>query len=92
VESSPKAEADFVKCRKWNRRFMKRIVYVTAFAVQTKRKKNILAMIRCPTSICICKACGRFFRNYHFLSSCDPEHEHCQTVHRFGSREIHLVR
>jgi hypothetical protein len=40
VESPPKAEAVFVKFRKWNWKFTKLIAYVTASAVQTQRTKK----------------------------------------------------
>jgi len=40
---------------------MKRMVYVTASAVHIQRTKEILTMMRCPASICICKECGLFF-------------------------------
>ena len=54
--------------------FMKRIAYVTDSAVQIQRtKKYILTAVRSPASVCICKECRLFFRNYIFLSSCDPE-------------------
>jgi hypothetical protein len=86
VESSPKAKAVFVKCRKWNWKFMKRVVYVTVSAVQTQRTKTILTVMRSPASICICKEYSLFFRKYaidyaigdrlqrpHYLSRVDHE-------------------